>query len=172
VVLTGLADSDEASQALRSGAQDYVDKTKLNPEMLVRICRYCLVRNEVLNRLRSERDRAQTLLDLVGFMIVAVNADERVALVNRETREILGLAEEKVVGQNWFDSFVERNEREERRATFARAMSGEAPLPKTGESTIITRHGEERTVIWREVLLREANGEVTGVLAAGLDATK
>ncbi|HEX3066140.1 MAG TPA: PAS domain-containing protein, partial [Dongiaceae bacterium] len=66
--------------------------------------------------LREARQRAQRYLDIAGVIIVVLDADHRVALLNRKGCEILGVSEREALGRNWFDAFSPDEEREQQRA--------------------------------------------------------
>lgn len=57
VVLTGLDDEKTAIEAVRNGAQDYLVKSSLNSDMLIRTIRYALERNNLQTQLNEARIR-------------------------------------------------------------------------------------------------------------------
>ncbi len=95
-------------------------------------------------RLRKERDRAQRYLDIAGVMLVVIDTEERVGLINQKGCEILGNAEQEILGKNWFDHFLPPRVREHTRAVFHGLMAGQTdrvriyrgsrPAPKTAGS--------------------------------------
>jgi PAS domain S-box-containing protein len=56
--------------------------------------------------LRGERDRVQRYLDIAGVMLVVIDTEERVGLINQKGCEVLGYAEQELLGKNWFDHFL------------------------------------------------------------------
>ena len=61
VVLTGLADETLAAAALREGAQDYLVKGRLDPDLLVRSMRYAIERMRADKALRQSEERLREL---------------------------------------------------------------------------------------------------------------
>ena len=55
IVLTGNDDDEIALQALRAGAQDYLVKSEINGELLVRAVRYSIERQKLLQELEEAR---------------------------------------------------------------------------------------------------------------------
>ncbi|KDE55737.1 PAS domain S-box protein [Methanoculleus sp. MH98A] len=119
-----------------------------------------------------ERDRAQGYLDVAAVLLVVINADQTIGLVNRRGCELLGYREDELVGKNWFDVAIPERNREDARQEFARMISGAAATSPTDEIAIVTKDGDERTLIWKEVVLRDAGGRSTGVLGSGKDITE
>ncbi|WP_372682026.1 response regulator [Desulfosarcina sp.] len=80
IVLTGLDDEAIAMEALRKGAQDYLVKNRMTPEVLLHSIRYAIERNRVeqalLDRERELEAQARDLED--------VNAALKVLLKQRE----------------------------------------------------------------------------------------
>jgi DNA-binding NarL/FixJ family response regulator len=80
IVLTGLNDEAAAVQALREGAQDYLVKDRMSPEVLWRSIRYAIERKQVeLKLLARERELEHQTRDLEE-----VNAALKVLLKQRE----------------------------------------------------------------------------------------
>ncbi len=65
VVLTGLRDEEIAAKAVRQGAQDYLRKDSLSPEILIRALRYAFERKQLEQRLRLSQ-RMETVGRLAG----------------------------------------------------------------------------------------------------------
>jgi signal transduction histidine kinase len=53
VVLTNINDEELAIEAVRQGAQDYLVKRQVNPDVLVRSVQYAIARKQVLEQLRT-----------------------------------------------------------------------------------------------------------------------
>ncbi len=122
--------------------------------------------------LSAERDRARRYLDLSPVLFVALDRDGRVSLVNRQTSEVLGRAEEEIVGRPWFDEFVPTQEKKRLATLFGRLMSDELEPFEYVENAVLAGDGSERMIGWRNTLLRDSEGRVVGSLSAGEDLTE
>jgi len=65
VILTGLADEGIGMRAVSAGAQDYLTKSNLSPEILIRSLRYALERKQAEQRLRQSQ-KMEALGHLAG----------------------------------------------------------------------------------------------------------
>jgi signal transduction histidine kinase len=59
IVLTGLDNEDLAIKSLHEGAQDYVVKGRVDPDLLERVVRYAIERHKIQRELEEARDAAQ-----------------------------------------------------------------------------------------------------------------
>lgn len=122
--------------------------------------------------LEEERNRAQDYLDVAGVMIVVLNRDGEVSLINRRGCEILGRAEQDIIGKCWFDHFLPERMKARVRTVFERLMAGEAEPPEYAEHAVLTGRGEERIIAWHNVVLRDRSGRIVSTLSSGEDITE
>ncbi len=127
---------------------------------------------EAEGAIRAERDRAQQYLDVAGAIIVALDRDQRVTLINRQGCEVLGYEPHEIIGQDWFDFAIPKHEQQPTKAIFQQLTTGHIERLERAENVVITRQGEERIVEWRNALLRDEGGRITGTLSSGIDVTE
>ena len=129
-------------------------------------------RKQAEQALQFEKAKAQQVLDLAGVMLVALDVDGRVVLINPKGCEILGFAEQEVIGQNWFDTFIQTDGTDEVKKVFARIVSGEINSLEYHENPIIRRDGSSRLIAWHNSVMRDSTGAITGLLSSGEDITQ
>ena len=114
-------------------------------------------------------DYARLLIDSVSAILVGLDRSGRVVFFNRGAEEITGYRTEQVIGQDWFSLLVPRDRYPEVWASFRQVQTGRR-ITEYYENPILTAHGEERIVLWRNVL---AASELLGgaTLSLGLDIT-
>ena len=122
--------------------------------------------------LKKEKEKAQRYLDIANTMIVVINCDGIVELINNKGAEVLGRAEADVVGKEWFDVAVPGGQQQEMRSLFRRIINGEIYGLDYYENEIETANDRRRLIAWRNAVVRDENGEVTGSISSGVDITE
>jgi PAS domain S-box-containing protein len=120
----------------------------------------------------QERDKAQQYLDIAGVMLVAIDAEGKITLINRKGCEILGCEEDKILGQNWFDSCLPSEINDSVKSVFDQLIAGEVEPVEYYENPVVTKSGEERLIAWHNTVLRDEAGNIAGTLSSGEDITE
>ena len=119
----------------------------------------------------QERDRAQTYFDIAAVLFVAFDRDGNATTINRTGCEILGLPKEEIVGKSWTEQFVPEKDRAGVYEVMRRIYEGTIKPTDINENGIINANNEVRQIEWRNAILRDVNGEISGILSAGVDVT-
>ncbi len=119
-----------------------------------------------------DRDLAQVCLDIARVIVVAIDAQEKVTLISRFGCELLGFAQDEIVGRNWFDIFVPVQVREQTRSAFHRLIAGDLANVEHYENPVLARNGQERIIAWRNALLKDGARKIVGAIGAGQDITE
>ena len=131
VLITGFATMDAAMGALRSGAFAFVPKS-FRPEELISTVEQALTKV----RLARERDelerRYRALVELTDVLVVALDADDRVALFNRKACLLAGVDPSDAVGRPFLESWIPDEDRIRMREAIALARVGRTPEVETG----------------------------------------
>ncbi|HXQ68559.1 MAG TPA: PAS domain S-box protein [Alphaproteobacteria bacterium] len=132
---------------------------------------------EKLRRLQEqtkrERDTAQRYLDIAAVMILVLNADETVALINRQGCRILEYdGPEEILGKSWIDFCIPERMRDTVRKAFRRLVSGKDPGMEYHENPVLTKTGDERIIAWHNTQIRDDKGSIIATLSSGEDITE
>ncbi|MDD5251308.1 MAG: PAS domain S-box protein [Patescibacteria group bacterium] len=141
----------------------------------------CVVSRDITDRwqveetISLEKTRAERYFDTANAMLVALDASGRVTAINQTGADILGVSKAEAVGRDWFESFLPAAIRPRVTKEFRRLMA--VPPEKdenqpSFENPVVTHGGEERLLVWRNTILRDAQGQVVGILSSGLDVTE
>jgi PAS domain S-box-containing protein len=181
IMLTGQGDERVAVEAMKLGAADYIIKDaeggflELLPPVIEQVLhqqRLAEEQKRTEETLRYERDKAQKYLDVARVMFVAIDADQKVTLVNERGCEVLGYKEEEIVGKNWFDAFLPEGSSSEVKAVFEKLLAGEIEPVEYYENPVLTRSGEERVIAWHNTALTDEAGNIVGTISSGEDITE
>ncbi len=123
-------------------------------------------------RLKEERDRVQSYLDIAGVIFLVVGSDQKVILINRKGCEVLGYEEKEIIGKNWFDHFFPERIRGEVKGIFLKIIADGTGHFEYVENPVLTKGGEERIIAWHNTVLRDESGKIIGSLSSGEDITE
>lgn len=121
--------------------------------------------------LREAERRMRDILENVRLVAVLRDDTGDVTFANDFVIELLGCAEEDVVGANWFDAFVPAEHREALRTSYLEALSLGSVSPHE-EGEVLTRLGERRIISWNHTLLHNVDGKIIGTASIGSDVTE
>jgi PAS domain S-box-containing protein len=123
-------------------------------------------------KLREERDRTQSYLDVAGVILLVIDSDQRVRLINKKGCEILECNENEIVGKNWFDHFLSEDVREKMRMDFIKTLSDGIDSFEYVESSVLTKSGEKKAIAWHNTVLKDEAGRIVATLSSGMDITE
>jgi PAS domain S-box-containing protein len=119
--------------------------------------------------LRDERDRAQRYLDTADVILLKLNLEGRIIVVNRYGCSLLGWTRDELLGRDWIETCLPVRIRQELEGKRRLLLDGDLSII---ENPVITRSGEERLIEWRNRLIRDDEGHVTGSFSSGTDITE
>ncbi len=104
IVLTGSHDQSLGIQAVQSGAQDYLIKGDIDPNLLLRSIVYAIERHHNNEALRRSEEAYRSLIDDVfdssTISIFILNADFRIVWMNEATEVYFGVNRQDILGQD------------------------------------------------------------------------
>ena len=119
----------------------------------------------------TERKKAELYLNLVNVILVALDREGNITLLNKKGYEILGFKEGELIGKNWFDNFIKKENREDIRLVFNQLMAGGVDPVEYYENPVLTKEGNEKTIAWHNTILKDDQGKIIGTLSSGEDIT-
>lgn len=127
---------------------------------------------ELRQSVQAEMERAEYYLDMAGAMMVAIDAAGRVTMLNRKGTEILGYAEDELIGKDWFDTVIPPEHRERVRRRFEETLAGKPLQGGATDMEALARDGSRHYMHWLNSALYGPQGEVTGFISSGVDITE
>ena len=131
---------------------------------------------DVTERLRNERALLESernfreLLEHVQMIALVLDERGNIRFCNDYLCGKTGWKRAQVLGRNWFELFVPREEVQEQQKSYLARMEQKETRSEF-ETQIVTRAGERRTLAWTNTLLRAADGTVSGLASLALDVT-
>ncbi len=115
------------------------------------------------------RDATGEILHRVPIIVLVANAEASIIYANHAVESVLGYRPDEVMGEGWWVLTRPSAEDRERARSFIKksVLSGELPSTDPYEEKILTRFGETRYLLWRDVL--GPHGTLIGV---GEDVTE
>lgn len=122
--------------------------------------------------LRKERDKAQRYLDVASVILLAIDAEQKVTLINKKGSDILDYSEQEIIGKNWFDNFLTEQDRHRLKTVFVKLIAGEVEPVEYFENSVLTKSGAEKIIAWHNTVLKDESGNIVGTLSSGDDITE
>ena len=124
---------------------------------------------EIIER---ERDAAQNYLDIAQVMIVAINAGGKVAMINTYGADLLGYPVEAIVGENWFENFLPRDEKGSVRKVFDRLSKNGIDEVEIVQNNVVSSDGTKHLIRWHNTYVKDKEGNLLYTLSSGEDVTE
>jgi PAS domain S-box-containing protein len=119
--------------------------------------------------LREREARFRGVLETVRSIAVCLDTGGCITFVNDFTLELTGWHRDEVMGRDWFEHFVPR---EESIAALFHEQIARGEVPKHHENDILTRAGERRRIRFDSSILCDDAGAVIGTASIGQDVTE
>jgi PAS domain S-box-containing protein len=172
IVMSDTLGREVALAALRAGAQDYLLKSQMSWIGLV------IERALRESCERQRRQRAEEALRQSGGraasepprkvenLVVLCDVRGTVTSCSDELLELLGYEPDDVVGRNWIQYFLPRDERERAEEAFLEVLS-KGSTEATLDIHVVTLLGMRRAVRWKNAALVDAQGKIVGTASIG-----
>jgi PAS domain S-box-containing protein len=123
-------------------------------------------RKQMEEDLKKERNFINTTLHVLDALVVVLDREGRVVRFNHACETLTGYTEEEVTGKS-LDMFLLPTEAAGVKSVFSSLLSGKSPQKYRNYWMI--RDGSKRIIEWSNSTLLDASGNVTHVIATGID---
>jgi two-component system, cell cycle sensor histidine kinase and response regulator CckA len=103
VVISGLDDERMALEAVRSGAQDYLVKGRIEGQLLARVLRYAIERKRAEQELVAREERFRALVEHSADAIALLDRAGALTYASHSTERVLGYRAEEMLGRQALD---------------------------------------------------------------------
>jgi len=119
--------------------------------------------------LRECEQHLREMLENIQGITVTLDIQGNIIFCNDLFLGLIGWQRDEIIGRNWFDTFVPREEQIKQIFT-EKVTQGMPPLHF--ENEILTRQGERRFISWSSTYLRDSSGNIIGMNSIGTDITE
>ncbi|WP_406671279.1 response regulator [Methanolobus sp. ZRKC4] len=171
IMVTALSGKDDRIKGIEVGADEFLGKPVNRLELVTRVKSLLRIKH-LQDKMLAERNDAINYFDEAGFIVFVLDRDMKVNLVNAKGNDILGYGEFELIGHDFSKLLVPEILKEDVREKFEGALSGESGLPEFIEHPVIAKDGREVPVRWYNVVLKDVDDNITGILCSGEDLSK
>jgi PAS domain S-box-containing protein len=120
--------------------------------------------------LTKERDFAESLVATANVIILVLDVKGRILLFNPYLENISGYKIDEVKGKDWFTTFLPERDIEKIEGVFYKAITEDRI--RDNVNPIVTKDGRELMIEWNSRTLKDAEGNIIGVLNVGEDISE
>ncbi|MCK5100594.1 MAG: PAS domain S-box protein, partial [Desulfobacteraceae bacterium] len=121
--------------------------------------------------LSASKDFAVNLVETANVIVLTLDSSANIKTFNKYAEALTGYSKEDVIGRNWFDFFIPLKDKEKIPKIFIEALKN-MPEVSQYENHIVLKSGMERLISWSNNVLRNASGNISGILSIGVDITE
>lgn len=127
---------------------------------------------EIVNEKASNQQKiTKQYLDVMGTMLLVLNTKGEVTLINRRGCDILKLSEKDILGKNWFDHFIPKENVEEIKLLFESLQTDKTPDNTKYRNPILDGNGDIVIMSFSNSRVYDSNNNVTSIISSGEDIT-
>ncbi|WP_182870066.1 ATP-binding protein [Rhodopirellula sp. JC639] len=166
IVITGFADMQSTITAFRMGVTDYVIKPII-PDDLRSTVRRIADKKRLEAELAKEHAFAELVLETAEAIVLVLDLDGNVIQLNPYLEQLTGWTPEDLRGKDWFEACIAAEERERVKEIFFRTAHD--VRTRGVVNAVVGKDGRRFPVRWSNTTLKDHRGDVTSVLAVGVD---
>ncbi len=122
--------------------------------------------------LKHQRDLVQKYFDTAEVMLIILDTKQNIVDVNNKGLKVLQLSKNDVVGKNWCNNFIPKEDRHYVSKVIQNLLKGELKRLEYNENALVNNNGEVRLIAWHNAVLANERGTITGLLCSGEDITE
>lgn len=112
----------------------------------------------------------QKAIENIPLFGIVVNAEGKITFCNQYGLRMTGWTQEALIGQDYFEAFVPKNDQPDRRQDYQQAIQHEGYWEESTR-VLLTRFNEIRYLNFSSIVLKNEKNEVTGLAKIGTDVT-
>lgn len=121
---------------------------------------------------RHEQDLIATYLNTAGTIVLLLDTNANIVTINEAGCRILNVIKEEVIGLNWLESFILKEDIQEIKYTFDSLIKETSTQMIHHVNKVIDMNKNEHLIAWNNATYTDGNGNIIGVIATGNDITQ
>ena len=138
--------------------------------MQQRIARRNKTLNNLVKKMKKERDFHRALLDQASSIVVVMNKKGEIVLTNKIVEKLTGYAQSEIEGKVAWEVFIPQENREKVKEVFFNLVAGD--FPSSYENAWIVKDGSQVPFAWSNSCITDENKEIEYVITVGIDITE
>lgn len=120
---------------------------------------------------RDERvlEEMQHMMNAAPVYLLSLDPQGIVLYINDALAALLGREAQELQGLFWFEECIPRAERAPLKQRLHDLVAGREPLREYSRGMVLDAAGRSHRVVWRNRVLRDADGRLKGIMSAGAD---
>lgn len=169
VIISGNDSDEQAIEAVRRGAQDYLVKGQINRSLLIRALHYAQERKMIQEALRHTENRYRNVVEEQTDLICRYNRTFCITFVNKAYSTWYGKEPDEMIGLNLFDLIPPELHAEV--STQLALLSDTTPILT---NAYYSKHanGQYRWIQWTDQAMVDAQGCISEYQSVGRDITE
>ncbi|MBI9053969.1 MAG: PAS domain S-box protein [Bacteroidales bacterium] len=128
-------------------------------------------RKKLEQEVYREKEAAELILDTANKMYIMLDLEGNITSINNKASEILQYEKSTILGKNWFQEFILKDDRESVRKVFQHILEGNSIKEEKVKGRVVTSLKETRIILWTNRAIKNVEGEIIGTLSSGEDIT-
>lgn len=118
-------------------------------------------------------EKNQLYLDMASDLMIALDSKGNIEMLNKYGCKLLGIKLEEIIGKNWFElEFLPLEVAGDVKKYFFKLINEEIEASiEQFENDLIAKDGRRVTLKWQNRVLKDNQGNVTGVFSSAMDIT-
>ncbi len=169
IILTGFANVNATTSALRIGADDFISKPCSADDLKLRLTR-SLEKQVLAARIKESEEKYRQFIEGTNNLVLQINPEGLCTFVNHAARNILGIEPDDCVGHSILD-FIHPDDRSATEEIFQALLRGEQQN-LTLENRILNIKGGIHDMLWTINLHHGSDGRVKAINSTVRDITE
>lgn len=125
---------------------------------------------EYRKEIDRERDLLNKHIELSGNIILVLDLDGKIQRINKAGNAILGYKKEELIGENWFEKCLPKDEKKKVKKIFSQLIQGKSN--NMIEGAVLTKKEEIKHVRWYNTVIKDDTDKIQYTLSSGIDITE